>query len=193
MNGWLLKRPMLVLLRQSGIYPSHIILTEKNFLRGPCVPSGSRLYLQHTGSNKCCIMFLVLNLHLKTWQASDFWYWQLACTEHRPWLYRLVFFSDCKHHRMGFDIKRMDIYRKVPKDLTQVRDIFTSDREHCILTIAKETYGSLFKILLNFELTPAVLWIRDILVRIQIRGSIPLVYWSVSGDCFFRWQDANKK
>ncbi len=35
------------------------------------------------------------------------------------------------------------------------------------------------------NLLPAVLWIRDILSRIQIRGSIPLVYGSVYGYCFF--------
>ena len=81
-------------------------------------------------------------LHLKTRQASDVWYWQLACTDHKA-LPVLVIFLDCKHHRMGFDIKRMDIYRKVPKDLTQVRYCICviSEREHCLLTIAKGTYG----------------------------------------------------
>jgi hypothetical protein len=34
----------------------------------------------------------------------------------------------------------------------------------------------------------AVLWIRDILIRIRIRGSVPLTYGSRfgSGSCFFR-------
>ncbi len=51
----------------------------------------------------------------------------------------------------------------------------------------------------NMDFCTEVLWIRDILVQIQIHGSVPLTYGSGSefgsGTCFIvsGWQDANKK
>ncbi len=50
-----------------------------------------------------------------------------------------------------------------------------------------------FKTSTSYKLIETVLWIRNILVRIRIRESVPLTYRS--GFCFFRqWlQDGNNK
>jgi hypothetical protein len=44
-----------------------------------------------------------------------------------------------------------------------------------------------------FKRILSVLWIRDLLIRMRIHGSLPLTYWSRS--CFFvsSWKDTNKK
>ncbi len=57
------------------------------------------------------------------------------------------------------------------------------------------SYCMISKFFKVYVLQKAVSWIRDILIRIRIRGFIPLTYGSGSGSGFFvcGWQDDNNK